>query len=176
MRLTNSFREEVLESEINKKFKDKFNKLEQKISVEAERLARKAIPTIDQKLIDDGYIRTTSSFEVEGHGPIYSTNRSYSSRIKLANPVPSKTYCSDGKIIASKTLLKLIKQADDVRMEYFDFKRKLNQALRSFNTKKQLLEVLPELECHFPKDTVSKSETAIIPVQMIQDVRKMLER
>jgi hypothetical protein len=185
MRLTKQIKENIVRQETSRIFTDKENSILLKLITLCEDRVKSSIPSIPENLIEAGYFSTSNKVKISGmkitkkgstslRGNRFNVriddNRTY---VHLQNyyPIPryNSYFCIDDVREIKRTILAL----NELRCRIYDFNKKLNTALNSVNTSKQLIDLLPEL-----KDYVSdeKSVKALIPVEQIKDLRSILRK
>ena len=170
MRLTNSKRDLIISEETTKRFHDKLLVAEKVYKDEIEKEVKKTIPNkITQDLVDGGWIRVEDDVKIEGLDKIDGFY--YCKQIGNYYPIRKNTY--NHEIKPTKALEKKIMAYVKLVEEESQFMKKLRSALYCFTTAKQAVENIPELAEHFKDEQRAK---AVIPVEEIKAVRKMLKR
>jgi hypothetical protein len=170
MRLSNAKRDSIVRIEVKKKYHKRLSEAEKAFKLELDVAMAKTVPkNFDQKLVVDGWIKTTCEARIYG----LTSNKSDYEYGKVDNFYPLKKYGSYIEITASKSLLSKHKIIEKIKSDMYDFKCDLRKTLYSFTTSKMAVENIPELAEHFKDEQKSK---AVLPIDEINKVRKMLKR
>lgn len=173
MRLSNSIRLNIIDSEIKKKgYSKKLDSNENEIRREIKRLIKLTIPKWANKERQKlGYFQTTSSFNVKGNSSYFNCVDLCKYRLFTDNLPVNNSY--EHKIEASARLDGLINVRKKVLKERGDFRSSLSKVLYAYTTDKALLKQVPELAKHFKNNDVV---TAIVPIEQINKVREALKK
>lgn len=169
MRVTNAKIDEILKSEINKRYYGKKDKLRDHCVEELERLAKERVPEcITQELIDGGWVQVSNVINVVG----LSLERWQRNEISLHL---SNTYALRAKewaheLVVTKVLKKRVEKYFLLVKEIVDYKEQLKSTLVAFRTKKSLLEAVPELKEYFEE----KNCMALVPIEQVKKTRALL--
>ena len=169
-RLTNEKRDSILETEINNKFYDSINSLNNELRGMIEKEIKKTVPKwITDEIKSSGYIKTSDDLSLD------RSNLSDEVYKKLnyfqIDYIPCHRYSH--KYIPSKSVINKVNKILDLEEKRKTFSRELKQILYCYTTDAALLKVVPELKDYF-KDDNSKKQAALVPLDQISRVRKAL--
>ncbi len=163
-------KDQIVKEESNKKFNKLIDAAKKKYILAIEKQAKKDFKEsgikIPKKLIDSGYIRTTTGIYLKYKG---SSDYGYES---VYNPQPVKANSSGIEITMTEELIKLKKALKKLHSEKSKFQEELRQVLNSYTTDKKLLAAVPELQSYFMGGVMV---TTLVPVETVNKVRESLK-
>lgn len=170
MRLNNQIREKIADSEIEKKFgKDWEKPLLEEIRLEIVSLIKKTIPSwISQNKIDSEYIKMSNDYDIPSSmkKEIPANERMIYNGFHYLPSFPCKDW--EHTITPNKKMTTTARKIIDTRNKVKEYRRELYAVLASTNSKKKLVELIPEFEEYFVEDFISKE---LVPAENIKELR-----
>lgn len=167
-RITNGERDNIITSESNRLFYDRRKELKLQIATLLTELVKKTVPKwCTQERIDSGYIHTRNDVSFSNYPDMYRRELQY--KFKIDSYLPCAAY--EHKVPFSQELIDLWEKLKDLEKEDDTFRSQLRQILYSYNTSKELIEAMPELEKYFES---AVNTMAVIPYEQIKQVREKL--
>lgn len=173
MKLTITMRDSVVERETDKKFREPIQKAEIAYKKSIEELVKKSIPNIPRDLILDGWIQQTDNVYVRGLLDRHGNPADRCQSVEIYNMYPVRIHSNGLEVDATPEIVELQKSLRKLEEEKKEFRSKMNKVMYAFNTVKQLLLSVPELESHF-KTEIQVQTMAVIPIDAINELRGML--
>lgn len=176
MRITRTIVENIVKAETTKKFYDLKNEMDKELSEACLRLVGKMDhPKIPQDLIDNHYVRTSSTASYSYDDPGYSTYKQKQVSIEMSKSFPISVFKSSFNLEYKGEIKKLNEKKLKLLQDEKDFRSKLDRTLSSFSTHTALVAQIPELKHHFKDAELSKTR-AVIPIEQITNLRAQLAK